>query len=174
MDHQAPPTGPSRQDLIARAYPDGRYRTVIGVHLVLQRDDTVLLGLCSGTGWRDGHYHVPAGHLEYGETVTACAVREAAEDLNVTIAEADLRLVHTVHHATLEDDPRIQLFFHATSWRGEPVNAEPDRCADLRWWPLNDLPQPMVDYTAVALNRLHDGEAFSVVGWSGTQGRASV
>jgi 8-oxo-dGTP diphosphatase len=146
-------------------YPDGRYRTVIGVHLILQRNHTVLLGLRAGTGWRDQHYHVPAGHLEAGETVTECAVREAAEELNIRIAEEDLQLAHTVHHATVEDDPRIQLFFRAQRWEGEPVNAEPDRCARLDWWPLDALPAPMVDYTAVALRHVQDGQPFSIVGW---------
>ena len=169
MNHQAPRTEADRQELIARAFPDGRYRTVIGVHLVLQRGDTVLLGLRAGTGWRDQHYHVPAGHLEAGETVTACAAREAAEELGISVAEGDLRLAHTVHHATVEDDPRIQLFFRLAAWQGEPANAEPDRCADLRWWPLDDLPQPMVDYTAVALQRMRRGEPFSLVGWDRSQ-----
>ena len=42
---------------------------------------------------------------------------------------------------------------------------EPDRCASLDWWPLHELPQPVVDYTAVALDRISARQAFSVVGW---------
>lgn len=146
-------------------YTDGCHRSVIGVHLVLQRAGQVLLGLRSGTGWRDGHFHVPAGHLEAGETVTAGAVREAAEELGLVLREEDLELVHTVHHWTAEDEPRLQLFFHVRSWDGEPVNAEPDKCAYLAWFPMNALPEPMVDFTAVALNEFPQGRAFSCVGW---------
>ncbi|MFJ9420029.1 NUDIX domain-containing protein [Streptomyces sp. NPDC101227] len=146
-------------------YTDGCYRSVIGVHLVLERAGQVLLGLRSGTGWRDGHFHVPAGHLEAGETVTAGAVREAAEELGLALREQDLELVHTVHHWTAEDDPRLQLFFRVRSWDGEPANAEPDKCAQLRWFPIDALPEPMVDFTAVALNHIGRGSTFSCVGW---------
>lgn len=149
----------------AVTYTDGCYRSVIGVHLILQLEDRVLLGLREGTGWRDGHYHVPAGHLEAGETVTAGAVREAKEELGLSLREQDLELVHTVHHWTAEDDPRLQLFFRVRSWVGEPVNMEPHKCAGLGWYPLGELPEPMVDFTAVALKTFPQGIAFSCVGW---------
>ncbi|WP_263166420.1 NUDIX hydrolase [Streptomyces sp. SCSIO ZS0520] len=147
-------------------HPDGRHRLVVGVHLILQRNDRVLLGLRQGTGWRDGHYHVPAGHLESGESATAGAVREAAEELGLALREADLELVHTVHHHSGSvDDPRIQLFFRVRHWQGEPVNREPELCADLSWFPLDRLPEPMVDYTAVALAQFRRGLTYSNVGW---------
>ncbi|MGW2998738.1 NUDIX hydrolase [Streptomyces sp. NPDC001155] len=155
------PTSPSP----SITYDDGRYRSVIGVHLILLRDEKVLLGLRAGTGWRDGHYHVPAGTLEAGETATAGAVREAAEELELDLREEDLELVHTVHHWTGEDDPRLHLFFRVRSWSAEPVNAEPHRCAGLGWYPMADLPEPMVDFSAVALRLFPQGIAFSCVGW---------
>ncbi|MGX1668571.1 NUDIX domain-containing protein [Streptomyces sp. NPDC055400] len=108
---------------------------------------------------------MPAGHLEAGETATAGAVREAEEELGLTLREQDLELVHTVHHWTAEDDPRLQLFFRVRSWGGEPVNAEPHKCAGIDWYRLDSLPEPMVDFTAGALKLFHKGIAFSCVGW---------
>ncbi|MGF0173202.1 NUDIX hydrolase [Streptomyces sp. Marseille-Q5077] len=137
----------------------------MGVHLILQWDENVLLGLRKGTGWRDGHFHVPAGTLEEGETATAGAVREAAEELGLVLREEDLELVHTVHHWTGEDDPRLHLFFRVNRWAGHPVNTEPHKCAGLDWYPLDDLPRPMVDFTEVALRLFRQGVAFSCVGW---------
>ena len=155
------PTSPST----ATTYTDGYHRSVIGVHLIFLRGDKVLLGLREGTGWRDGHFHVTAGTLEPGETVTAGAVREAAEELGLDLREEDLELVHTVHHWTGEDDPRLQLFFRVRRWSGEPVNAERQKCAGLGWYPMTDLPEPMVDFTAVALSLFPQGVTFSCVGW---------
>lgn len=147
------------------AYPDGRYRQVVGVHLIFERDNRVLLGLRQGTGWRDGYYHVPAGHLEEGETATACAVREASEELGLALREDDLELVHTVHHATGVDDPRIQLFFRVRQWVCEPVNAEPHLCAGLDWFLLQALPEPMVEHTKAALELFPRGITYSNLGW---------
>lgn len=149
--------------------PFVRYRMVVGVHLILLRGDHVLLGLRRDTGWRDGHYHVPAGHLERGETASAGAVREAAEELGLVLREEDLELVHTVHHFTGVDHPRIQLFFRVRNWEGEPVNAEPHLCAGLDWYRLDRLPEPMVDHTKAALELFPRGIAYSNVGWPTTR-----
>ncbi|MET9658720.1 NUDIX domain-containing protein [Streptomyces sp. NPDC006510] len=69
-----------------------------------------------------------AGHVER-ESVRACLAREAYEEAGVVIEPADLTLVHTVH--LLDDhenaEPRIQLFFRAIQWSGEPEVREPDK-----------------------------------------------
>ncbi|NYI04276.1 NUDIX hydrolase [Allostreptomyces psammosilenae] len=142
------------------------HRSVVGVHLLLEREGRVLLGLRSGTGWRDGLWHVPSGHLER-ETVLAAAAREAREELGITIAEGDLALVHTVHHWVGERSRagRIQLFFRVQRYTGEIVNAEPHKCAELRWWPLDALPENTVDYTVGALAAIKDGVPLTVAGF---------
>ena len=63
------------------------YRSVIGLHLVLFQEDRVLLGLRKGTAWCDGWWHVPAGHLEDGESFLVGMVREAREELGIAISE---------------------------------------------------------------------------------------
>ena len=51
-------------------------------------------------------------------------------------------------------DERVDFFFTARSWTGEPRIVEPDKCAELRWCPLTDLPDPVVPHEAFALSRL--------------------
>ncbi|HEY6314153.1 MAG TPA: NUDIX domain-containing protein [Streptosporangiaceae bacterium] len=52
------------------AADSGRYKVTGDVHLVLLDDDgRVLLGRRKNTGFADGCYHLPAGHLEAGESV---------------------------------------------------------------------------------------------------------
>ena len=46
-----------------------RYQVTVDVHVILERADDVLLCLRRGTGYRDGWYCLPSGHLEAGETV---------------------------------------------------------------------------------------------------------
>ena len=47
---------------------------------------TVLLSRRYQTGWHDGEYSVPAGHVEAGETVTQAALREAREEVGLELS----------------------------------------------------------------------------------------
>ncbi|WP_319667506.1 NUDIX hydrolase [Streptomyces ipomoeae] len=142
------------------------YRSVIGLHLVLVQRDRVLLGLRAGTAWCDGWWHVPAGHLEEGESFLAGMVREAREELGIALAEEDLVVAHTVH----DHDPetcasRLQIFFTVNQYAGRPYVAEPDKCAKLKWWSLSALPDKLVRYTRQALICIQQGQSASTVGW---------
>ncbi|GAA2401288.1 hypothetical protein Cme02nite_58690 [Catellatospora methionotrophica] len=136
-----------------------RERAIVAVHLILRRDDDVLLGLRINTGWSDGCWHLPAGHLEAGESPLDALVRETAEELGLSLDPAQVELVHTVH--CRGEASRLQLFFQVRQWSGSPVNAEPDKCADLHWFSLRKLPTPLVGYTGAALARLLDGAPYS-------------
>jgi 8-oxo-dGTP diphosphatase len=41
-------------------------------------------------------------------------------------------------------DERIDLFFAATRWQGEPEIAEPGKCSELRWAALEHYDQHLV------------------------------
>lgn len=140
-----------------------RYRACIDVHLVLRREREILLGLRRNTGYADGHWHLPSGHVEDGESATSALVREAAEEIGVRIDPADATLRHLMHHHT--DSGRVALFFDVTRWDGAPVNAEPDKCARWGWFGLDDLPEPMIGYAVEALTHYRKGEPYSERGW---------
>lgn len=139
------------------------YRSVIGLHLVLFQEDRVLLGLRVGTAWCDGWWHVPAGHLEEGESFLTGMVRE---ELGIALAEEDLVVARTVHdHDPKTRESRLQVFFTANQYAGRPHVAEPDKCAELQWWPLSALPEKLVRYTRQALTCIQRGQNASTVGW---------
>lgn len=139
---------------------------VVGVHLVLLAGDTVLLGRRHNTTYANGMWHLPAGHMEPGETITRAMTREAEEELGILVAEDDLALVHTLHHLDADDGrSRLQLFFRPARHDGRVRNAEPHKCDALRFWPLDQLPSDTVPYTAHALGEITRGSALSTVGW---------
>ena len=143
-----------------------RYRPVVDVYVLLQRPDGMILLLeRSGTGYADGQLCPPSGHLEDGESVARCGVREAAEETGVGIDPADLVFTHVVHHRNPEGQGRIGIFFTATRWAGEPVNSEPHKCAGLQWADPARPPANTVPYTAAALAAIIGREAFSLDGW---------
>ncbi|NUR72846.1 MAG: NUDIX domain-containing protein [Hamadaea sp.] len=137
--------------------------SILAVHAVLRRGDQVLLGLRQGTGWSDGHWHLPAGHVER-ESSLAALVREAWEELGVIVDPAATRLVHVLHF--WGSPSRINLFFEVGAWEGDPVNAEPAKCAAVGWFDLDRLPPATVAYAAQGLARYREGVAYSEFGFA--------
>ncbi|WP_028643190.1 NUDIX hydrolase [Nocardioides sp. URHA0020] len=142
----------------------GRFVVVPAAYVFLLREGAsgteVLLQLRRNTGYMDDHWAAAAaGHVEQGETAYDAAHREAAEEIGV--ADLDLSFVTSMQrtrHAEAIDE-RIDFFFTARSWTGEPRIVEPEKAADLRWCPLADLPEPVVPHERVVLEALRTGTA---------------
>lgn len=141
-----------------------RFRSFVDLHVIV-RDEAgrVLLGRRQNTGWGDGQWGLPSGHLESGESAGTGAAREAREELGITIDPADLVLVHLLHHRT--DSGRVALFFEAAGWGGEVVNAEPHKCREWRWFDTGELPGQTVPYIRHSLVHCLTGSAYSERGW---------
>ncbi|MFH9730310.1 NUDIX domain-containing protein [Streptomyces sp. NPDC017260] len=150
---------------VSAKVPSGTVLHVVGVHLFLERDGRVLLGLRHpDSAYAGGSWHVLAGHCE-AEAATACLVREAYEEAGLVIDPADLELLHTVHMVDRPGRPRVQLFFRARRWEGTPELREPDKCVAWQWWSATDLPEPIVPYTRTAIEGIQAGRNHTELGW---------
>ncbi|MFJ9939722.1 NUDIX hydrolase [Streptomyces erythrochromogenes] len=170
--------GSSTLDLIrrhARDHPPEPARTaaahtavphIVGVHLYLERDGEVLLGLRHpDSAYAASTHHFLAGHCEQ-ESAVSCLVREAREEAGLVVDPADVDLVHLVHVVDRPGaQPRMQLVFRARRWLGEPQLLEPDRCVAWTWWPLDALPDPIVPYTRAAVEGIRAGRPYTELGW---------
>jgi 8-oxo-dGTP pyrophosphatase MutT (NUDIX family) len=127
----------------------------------------VLLQLRRGTGYRDGHWAAAAaGHVEAGESAVRAACREAAEELGVTVEPADLEPVTAMHRTHGNGDPideRVDFFFGCRRWLGDPRVVEPDKSAELAWFDLQALPDPVVPHELFVLRGLLAGDLPPVV-----------
>ncbi len=47
-----------------------RHAIVCAAHLLLRREGEVLLARRFNTGWEDGNYSVPAGHVDENEPIS--------------------------------------------------------------------------------------------------------
>ena len=138
-----------------------RFRVVPAAYVVFRRrtaaGSQVLLQLRQGTGYLDGYWACgAAGHVEAGESVLAAACRETLEELGIQVRQADLVPLCTMHRTTGTAwfDERVDFFFECWRWTGDPRPVEADRAADLRWYQLDDLPDPVVPHELAVLATL--------------------
>jgi len=89
-----------------REYPA---RPLVGVGVVVFRDDTVLL-IRRGKPPRMGEWSLPGGAQKIGETVRETAAREVFEETGVTITA--LRFLEVIDSITRDSAGRVQ--FHYT------------------------------------------------------------
>ena len=135
-----------------------RLKLRVAAYCFLIKEDTILLSRRFSTGWRDGDYSVPAGHLEEGEGVMDTLVREVQEETGVELRVEDVELAHVMHRKPVQ---YIDFFFVTRRWSGEPAIMEKDKCDDMRWFSLHDLPEHMVPSVRSAIEQYQKGIPFS-------------
>lgn len=140
-----------------------RYRLPVTVHVFLIIDEKILMLKRQNTGYADGQYSVIAGHVECGETIYEAAVREAREEAGTHLEADDLQAVGVMQRLfAKQGSARIDFFLRAAKWQGEPYNAEPEKCAELRWCKLHELPANTVGYIKTSIENYLKGQWFDI------------
>ncbi len=142
-----------------------RNKAIPAVYILLEKDGKVLLGRRCNTGYQDGNYQVPAGHVEEGELPTEAIIREAKEEVNVDLSLSGIELVHVGYRP--KHDPsgdRIDFYFKAKKWSGEIKNMEPDKCEDLNFVSWDNLPENTVFHVHEAFKCIQKGVFYNEIG----------
>jgi 8-oxo-dGTP diphosphatase len=141
-----------------------RFKVIPTVYLILTKGDAVLLARRRGTGFHDGEYSLPAGHVDGGETLAQALIREAREEIGIDLENKNLNLVHVIHRRE-QNEERLNFFFAAAEWRGNPNVMEPEKSDDLSWFRARDLPRNTVPYVRQAIDCIERGIIYSEYGW---------
>ncbi len=141
-----------------------RFTLRAAVYLLLIKDKKVLLLRRRNTGWADGNYGLISGHLDGNETVIEAMVREAHEEAGITIYPHDLQVTHVMHR-NAEVGEYVDFFLVAKAWKGNPQNTEPEKCDDMQWFPLDELPKNIISSVKQAIEQYSSGQIFSEYGW---------
>jgi 8-oxo-dGTP pyrophosphatase MutT (NUDIX family) len=139
------------------------------VHIIIRRGDELLLVLRSHTGYEDGNYCLPSGHVEEGESFSHAAVREAREEVGLELDQNEVGFIYLQHRLAAnelgEPEVWIDAFFEAGDWHGKPSNAEPDKHAEIAWCYPDDLPENIMTSHRYALERIVEGHVYGEFGW---------
>ena len=59
-----------------------------------------------------------------------------------------------------ETGDRIDIFFKTKKWSGEIKNMEPNKCDDLRWVSVSELPSNTTYFVRTAIEAAYTGKVF--------------
>ena len=135
--------------------PKHRLHVVPAAYLIMRQNRKILLSKRANTGYMDGYYSLPAGHLDGAETPEQAAVREGLEETGVIIDAKSLIFAHVRYRVAKESDyERVDFFFNCPEWDGEIKNMEPEKCDGLEWFDESDLPDNIVPDVAEVLSAI--------------------
>ena len=115
-------------------------RPHVGVGVIVVRAGCVLLGKRKNAHGA-GCWQFPGGHLEYGESIMACARRELFEETGLSIVGSRLG-PFTNDIFTAEGKHYVTLFVIAEMTVGRVNCKEPHKCEEWDWFAWSDLPEP--------------------------------
>ncbi|HYK08665.1 MAG TPA: NUDIX domain-containing protein [Candidatus Eisenbacteria bacterium] len=141
-----------------------RFTLRSAVYLMLIKDSNILLLRRFNTGWMDGKYSLVSGHLDGNESITNAMIREAQEEAGITLIKKNL-IPATVLHRKSSDAEYIDFFFVVKEWEGKPKVMEPDKCDNVEWFPLDNLPENVLPHIKEALHNYKNTIPFSESGW---------
>ena len=141
-----------------------RHKIKAAVYLLPVKDGQVLLSRRFNTGWKDGWYSLISGHLDGNESVTDSVIRETLEEAGIKINKKDLIPIKSVHHKT-EDSEYVDFFFEINKWEGTPKIMEKDKCDDMSWFAVNQLPKNILPHVKHVIETRGSGGAFFEFGW---------
>lgn len=142
-----------------------RFKLIPSVYGFFIKDGKILLLRRYQTGFEDENYGLPSGHADGGETMKEAAAREMLEEIGAKIDAGDLDLAVTMHR-WCGDHERIDFFFTINHWQGEITNREPEKCDDLSWFPLDQLPENTIPYIKAAIDCYSKREKYCEFGWN--------
>ena len=136
--------------------PETEPRPQVGVGAMVKRDNRILLGQRQGAHGA-GTYAWCGGHLEFGETLEACATREVREETGLVVVSLKLLCVSNIiaygkHYIDFEFLTEVE--------PGEPRVLEPDRIESWAWYELDKLPSPLFKAGELALQSYFTGEFY--------------
>lgn len=140
----------------------GRENFLSAIYMLFIKDGKVLVQRRQGTKLWNGYLALPAGHIDSGENVYETLVKEAKEELSIDITINDIEDTFVVNRKNKVLPPYFDVYFVIKNYEGIIRIAEPEKCKELIYVDMNNLPSDMIDYEVKAIKNYLNGIKFSV------------
>ncbi|HLJ31011.1 MAG TPA: NUDIX domain-containing protein [Candidatus Babeliales bacterium] len=132
---------------------------------ILEKNSNILFLLRQNTPFFSGYYGLIGGQVENNESITDALIREVYEEIGVTITKNAIHFAHSLSFKNEHDKAILALVFKITEWNGHISNKEPDKCAQLAWFSVNELPDNIIPRHRHIIIMVQQGILYSECGW---------
>lgn len=129
--------------------------------IMLIKNGKILLLRRQNTGYEDGKYSLPGGHVEKAEEIKEAAIREAKEEIGINIDYKDLSVVHVLNRK-VKDNAYVDFVLKASKWNGNIEIKEKDLCDELVWADISNLPDNTIPFVK---NVIENKSFYISYGW---------
>ncbi len=133
---------------------------LVSTHILLIKENNILLYLRKW-GLQDWKYNVIAGHLDWWETPIEATIREAKEEAWIIIQKEDLYFSHVSYSIAWNWKEYIQFYFSCKKWEWEIKNLEIERCYNMSFFPIDNLPENTTPYIKQAITNFRNNITYS-------------
>lgn len=141
-----------------------REQFLSAVYMIIKNEkNEILFQRRQGTKLWPGFLALPAGHVDTGENVYDAVIREAKEELNITISMENIIDTFVVNRRNKSISPYYDVYFEFDSYVGNIIINEPEKCSELKWIKIEDLPDDVIDFEKIALLNNKKGIKFSTI-----------
>ena len=141
-----------------------REKFLSAVYLIIKnKNNEILLQRRQGTKLWPGFLALPAGHIDEGENAYEAAIREAKEELGIIISIDNIVDTFVVNRKNKSLMPYFDIYFEINKYDGVIEISEPEKCSELIWQDINNLPNDMIDFEIEAIKNNQLGIKFSVI-----------
>ncbi|WP_429971069.1 NUDIX hydrolase [Fructilactobacillus sp. Tb1] len=145
-----------------------RFKTNSAVFAIIldEKQKHILLQKRSNTGCKDGFYDLgTAGHVDGDESMKQALQRELVEEIGINVELDDLIPSSFMHVKYGEGDFYYNGYFMVKKYTGTPTIVEPDKNAELKWFPIHELPENIIPDRKVGIDNYLNDVHYSEIGW---------
>ena len=114
-------------------------RPQAGIGVLITKEDQVLLKQRRNSHG-DGTWSTPGGHLEYGESLEECTIRETQEEIGITITDVTFL---AITNDVFEEQHYITIWMAGKYVSGEPTMNAANEMSAVGWFSWDALPEPL-------------------------------
>ena len=141
-----------------------REQFLSAVYLIVRNNEgKILLQRRQGTNLWPGFLGLPAGYIDSGEDAYEALIRETKEELGINILCDDIVDTFVVCRRNKSISSYYDVYFEVSKYDGTIQVMEPDKCSELVWADINNLPNDMIDFEKIAIINNQKGIKFSVI-----------
>lgn len=132
----------------------------IAVVSIIIKNEKILLLKRKNTPWMNWYWWLPWWRLDFWESMIKWAIRELKEEIWIKVLDLDISYKSIIQHKDNRWE-RIYFIIKVDKFFWEVKNMEKDKCEEVKWFSLNNLPKNITPQVQICLENVINNIYFS-------------